>query len=376
MIKTFFALLLSSVTFAQIPSLRQGAFFTPEQGKTELQSIAGQYQNQNEWKSRAEIIKKGIITGAGLTSIKAGKKIIATTHSKKTLDGYTVENVFFESLPGIFITGNLYKPFNLQKKNPAVLAPHGHGNDPRFGEATQLRCATMARMGAIVFAWDMIGYGDMQQCDHKISQAFKLQTINSIRVLDFITQMPKVNKNKIVISGESGGGTQTFMLTAIDERINLSIPVVMVSSHFFGGCVCESGMPVHVSPDHATNNVEIATCAAPRPMLLISDGDDWTQFTPTVEFPHIRRIYSFFGKENNIENVHLANEKHDYGPSKRKAAYDFLAKHFGLNIELADETKVNILDKIQLSVYNSDFPLPENAITGNDKILEALNNIK
>lgn len=369
-------LLISAEAWAQSPSLRQGAFFTPEKGKTELSEASQLYNKKKEWKNRAEIIKNGIIQGGEISTILSSQPINVTIHSKKSLDGYTVENVFFESYPGIYITGNLYKPSILKKKNPAVLAPHGHGNDPRFGEATQKRCATMARMGAIVFAWDMIGYGDMKQCDHKISQAFKLQTINSIRALDFIYQMPEVDKNKIAISGESGGGTQTFMLTTLDDRIKLSIPVVMVSSHFFGGCVCESGMPVHVSQHHATSNVEIAACAAPKPMLLISDGDDWTKYTPEVEFPHIQRIYSFYGKEKNVENAHFANEKHDYGPSKRKAAYEFLAKHFGLNISKADEKSVSILDKNQLSVFNSEFPLPENAKTGNEEVLKALTNIK
>ncbi|MCP9754059.1 acetylxylan esterase [Lacihabitans sp. CCS-44] len=356
--------------------LRQGAFFTPEQSKVEIEHLASLYSSKSDWQKRAKAIRKGIKEGAEVTSIKPNQKIKATIHSKKSLDGYTVENVFFESLPGIYVSGNLYKPTKFSGKIPAVLAPHGHGKDPRFGEATQKRCATMARMGAVVFTYDMIGYTDMQQCDHKIAPALKLQIINSIRALDFLSQLPEVDKNKIAVSGESGGGTQTFVLAALDNRVAVSVPVVMVSNYFFGGCTCESGMPIHVRPDHATTNVEIAACFAPKPMLLVSDGDDWTKFTPDLEFPHIQRIYSFFDAKDKVKNVHLPLEKHDYGPSKRKAAYDFLAKNLGLDISMADELKSQVLAREELTVFKNEYPLPANALKGNDAIISLLKTIK
>lgn len=370
-----FFLFTFEIAFAQV-QLRQGAFFTPEQSKVEMEHLASLYNSKSDWQKRAKAIKKGIIEGAEVKTIKPNKKINATIHSKKNMDGYTIENVFFESLPGVYVSGNLYKPLNVSGKIPAVLAPHGHGKDPRFGEATQKRCATMARMGAVVFTYDMIGYADMQQCDHKIAPALKMQIINSIRSLDFLSQQPEVDKNKIAVSGESGGGTQTFILAALDNRVAVSVPVVMVSNYFFGGCTCESGMPIHVRPDHATTNVEIAACFAPKPMLLVSDGDDWTKFTPDLEFPHMQRIYAFFDAKSNVENVHLPLEKHDYGPSKRKAAYDFLAKYLGLDLKMADETKSPVLPKEDLIVFNTQNPLPTNALKGNDAIISLLKTIK
>ena len=357
-------------------NLRQGAFFTPEQSQEEIKHLASLYNSKTEWEKRAKAIRKGIREGAEVTSLKPGMKIIPNIHSKKKMDGYSVENVFFESLPGIYVTGNLYKPLKFSGKIPAVLAPHGHGKDPRFGEATQMRCATMARMGAVVFAYDMIGYGDMQQCEHKIAPALKLQIINSTRALDFLSQLPEVDKTKMAVSGESGGGTQTFVLAALDKRVAVSVPVVMVSNYFFGGCVCESGMPIHVRPDHSTTNVEIAACFAPKPMLLVSDGDDWTKFTPDLEFPHIQRIYSFFDAKNNVENMHLPLEKHDYGPSKRQAAYAFLAKKLGLDLTQADESKNKLLSREELSVFDLENPLPKNALKGNDPIINLLKTIK
>jgi uncharacterized protein len=367
-------------TFAQFnpekPNLRQSGFFTLDEAKNEHENMAMAYADAESWKKKAQQIKQGILEGAEITQFKAGKKVNAVIHSRKIMNGYSVENVFFESIKGTYVTGNLYKPLNIKGKIPGILAPHGHGDNLRLGEATQQRCATMAKMGAIVFAFDMIGHGDMQQCNHKIEKALKLQLINSIRVLDFLSQMPNVDTSRIAISGESGGGTQSFLLAAIDDRIKVSVPVVMVSGYFFGGCTCESGMPIHVRPQYKTSNVEIAACIAPKPLLLVSDGDDWTKNTPEFEYPFIKRIYGFYNAESNIENAHLPLEKHDYGFSKRKAVYIFLAKHLKLDISKADEIGNELLSKEKLSVFNDKIHLPKNALKGDIAIMDKLNKIK
>lgn len=371
-----------SMTQKKQVELCVGYYQTEEEAVEQLKRFAASYKNKAEWEKRRETIKKGIITGAELDLIPKEfrtNNFNPIIHSKRILDGYTVENIAIETIPGYYVTGNLYKPARLKDKNPAILCPHGHFNKPenygRFREGMQLRCASFARMGAFVFTYDMNGYGESNQCLHKHPRAVQIQTYNSMRIVDYLLTLDEVDAERIAVTGASGGGTQTFLLTAVDDRITVSVPVVQVSAHFFGGCVCESGMPVHKSTYHETNNVEIAALAAPRPMLIISDGDDWTKNTPDVEFPYIKNVYRLYGAEDKTENVHLSNEKHDYGISKRKGAYIFLAKHLGLDITKIinkygeiDEGFVTIMPNEELKVFNRQVERPHNAVMGDDNI--------
>ncbi|UTA69527.1 alpha/beta hydrolase [Emticicia sp. 21SJ11W-3] len=376
-------ILAGNVALAQYnpekPDLRQGRFYTEEQAAKVHQDLAQNYSDKKSWEKRAALIRQGILEGSEFNLLKVPKASNITIHSKKEFNGYSVENVSFQSLNGIYVTGNLYRPMQTGKKMAGVLCPHGHGQDPRLKEYTQQRCATLARMGAVVFAYDMIGMGDMKQCDHKIPKAVKLQLANSTAALNFLLSQPNIDKERIGMTGESGGGTQTFLLAAIDKRIKVSVPVVMVSAYFFGGCICESGMPIHKRPTHETTNVEIAALAAPRPMLLVSDGGDWTKNTPNLEYPYIKRIYSFYGAEDKLENVHLPDEKHDYGISKRLAAYEFLARHLKLDINKVkvngkiDESINAVLSPAQLQVFDASHPLPADALKGDEAVIKLLN---
>ena len=288
---------------------------------------------------RADSIRTHVRRGMELDVFPARTALNPRFRNKKIHEGYSVESVVFESLPGFFVTGNLYMPAGKHRKRSlaVILAPHGHfpeENDyGRFMKDIQYGSVAMAKMGAIVFAYDMVGWGESVQLPHKHQKVLAFQTWNSMRAIDFLLSMPEADPSRIAVTGASGGGTQTFMLAALDERVKVSVPVVMVSAHFFGGCSCESGMPVHKNGNTVYTNAEIANSIAPKPMLLISNGNDWTRNNETVEYPFSQHIYGLFGKRENVELAHFPKEGHDYGKNKRMAAYRFLAKHLDLDLK-------------------------------------------
>lgn len=349
--------ILSFNGFAAPQELCVGDHWTEIRGKAHLDSVLSQVKTKAEWESRAEMIRRQIVTGSGLAGMEKNRPVPSVKSGKvHVFEGYRVTNLAIESLPGSWITGNLYEPLGLKGPFAAVLCPHGHWSDPadygRYRPDMQKRCAVLCCMGAVVFAYDMVGYGDNQQAPvHEDPLALQIQTRNSVRVVDYLLSRPDVDRRRVAVTGASGGGTQSFLLTAIDDRITVSVPCVQVSAHFFGGCVCESGMPIHKNGSFQTNNVEIAALAAPRPMLIISDGDDWTRNTPLVEYPFLRDIYKLYGSGSLIENAHFADEKHDYGFNKRQAAYRFLARHLQLNADpvLMGEEWISILSTDELS---------------------------
>jgi len=382
LLKTLLFVILLQVILpatAQEPLLCMGAYWTEDDANLMMKTFASQWNDRASWEERANMISEGIIEGMQLERMpKVEDAFHPVIHGRREMEGYAVENIAIESFPGFWITGNLYTPLSPKEKNPAVLCPHGHAADKRFTADVQIRSAALARMGAIVFAYDMVGYGESHQVNHKIPIALVLQTYNSRRVLEYLLSRPDVDPARIGMTGGSGGGTQTFILTAIDERISVSVPAVQVSAHFFGGCVCESGMPIHNSGHHQTNNVEIAALCAPRPLLLISNGGDWTHNTPRIEYPYIQKVYALYHAEHRVENVHLPAEKHDYGPSKRKAMYNFMGHHLGLNRGALpydngyQEDFVKVLKPNQLKVFDKEHPLPPGALQGDEAVMAYL----
>lgn len=346
---------------------------TPLQGKQQLDFLSTLYTDVSSWEKRKAQLQSCMLEALNLSSLPEKPRSKPITSNKRTFDGYTVENVALEVLQGLYVSGSLYQPIHPKGKIPVILNPDGHFGDGRYRSDSQYRCAMQARMGAMAFSYDLFAWGEsllqFKPQDHRRALAQTIQFLNSQRILDWMLSFKHADPARVAITGGSGGGSQTMLVTALDSRITLSAPVVMLSSYHSGGCPCESGMGVHLCGG-GTNNAEIAAMAAPRPQLVISDGKDWTQQVPQVEFPFVKQIYGFYGKTDAVENVHLALEGHDYGINKRLALYSFLAKHFKLNLKKVqdrsgkiDESKVTIEKYPAMYVFGEKGKnLPANAI--------------
>lgn len=346
-----------------------------------LDYLLSLYEDKEAWEVRKAAMKECMIASLGLDKAPAEPNSKPIVTKKRKYKGYSVENIALEIIPGVYTTGSIYKPYPLREKAAIIITPNGHFGDGRYRESEQIRCAILAKMGAIVINFDLFAWGESQlqfsSETHRNSIAATVQVLSGIRLLDYATTLKYADASRVGVTGGSGGGSHTMFLAALDDRVTVSVPVVMVSSHFSGGCPCESGRGIHLCGE-GTNNAEIAAMAVPKPQLLISDGKDWTLTVPELEFPFMQRTYDFYGKKELVENAHFGDEGHDYGVSKRMAMYPFMAKYLKLNLEKVkntngdiDESGVIIEPKEKLLIFGvSGDKLPANALKDIDKLYE------
>ena len=331
----------------------------PEDGKKLIAYLNTLYNNKAEWEVRKDSLRREVRQRLGIDPLleqsRAQKSKMQLGKTRKH-DGYSVQNFNLPTVNNHTIKGSIYTPKG--KKNitpslsregrggsPLLICPIGHWNKGRYNEDLQRRLASLARMGAICVTYDIWGWGESEDEvgaeAHHTPEAHVMQTLHGIRILDEMLKRKDVDKNRVAVNGGSGGGSQTVLLSLLDDRYTAACPVVSMAAWFDGGCPCESGIPIMLSAG-GTCNPELAACFAPKPMMVVSDGGDWTEFTPVSEYPYLQRVYGFYGAQDKVKNVHLPNERHDFGPNKRQAVYVFFIDVFGLDRSKLNEEKVTI----------------------------------
>lgn len=320
----------------------------PEDGQKMISWLTSLYNNKTEWEARRDTLRKEVRERLGIDKLLPLCSKEKPEYSKiRKFDGYTVQNFRLKTANGHTVCGSIYAPTS-KGKHPLIICPNGHFSNGRYGKVQQLRLGTLARMGAICVDYDLWGWGEsadeVGSKAHQTPEAHVMQALNGIRILDWMIQRKDVDTKCIGVNGGSGGGTQTVLLTVLDDRFTAANPVVSVSSWFDGGCPCESGMPIQLAGG-GTCNAELAAMFAPKPMMLVSDGGDWTSTTPELEYPYLQRIYGFYGATDKVSNIHLPKERHDFGDNKRNAVYKFFIDTFKLDASKLDESKVTIEDE-------------------------------
>lgn len=367
-------------------------------------------KSKEEWAVRREDVKRRVLMACNLWPLPDQTPLNAVVHGRVERDDYTIDRVFFESVPGHFVTGSLYLPKKRGASMPGVLCPHGHWPNGRFMEAgaaevkkqfdmkaeelecaarspLQARCVQLARMGCVVFHYDMLGYADSvqlfaddngkvqhrhgfnsanavneqgkwtfltPQADLRLQTNFGLQTWNSYRALDFLLTVDGVDPRRIGITGASGGGTQSMISAGIDDRIAAVHPCVMVSTAMQGGCTCENSHLLRINQ----GNIDIAALTAPRPLGMTA-ADDWTKELETKGLPDLKRLYAMLGAPDKV-TAHIATQfPHNYNLPSRIAMYHFFNKHFHLGLsEPVKEREFVFSTKNDLTVWTKDHPAP------------------
>lgn len=370
-----------------------------------LKSLNGYFPFQapaskEEWAHRSERVRRQVLVALGLWPMPTKTPEHAVVHGRIDRGDYTVEKVILQSFPGHYVTGNLYRPKGKSGKLPGVLCPHGHWANGRFYEQDgkairwsivegaerfekggryplQARCVQLARMGCVVFHYDMVGYADSIQLAHspgyrphmsgpkswgyfspqaeaRLQNMMGLQTYNSIRALDWLCSLPDVDPKRIAVTGASGGGTQTFILCAVDPRPAVAFPAVMVSTAMQGGCTCENACYLRIGQ----GNVDIAALIAPRPLGMTA-ADDWTREIASKGLPELQALYKVLGAEKAVMAKPLVHFPHNYNYVSRAVMYMWVNKHLGLkHEEPIVEEDFQPLTREEMTVWDAHHPKP------------------
>jgi dienelactone hydrolase len=347
--------------------------------------------SRQQWEARRAELRQQILVATGLWPLPDKTPLQPVIHGRIDRDDYTIEKVFFASYPGHYVSGNLYRPKGKPGKRAAILSPHGHWRDGRFYEAKeteaqslqqqgaektltgaryplQARCAQLARMGCVVFHYDMVGYADSRQIHHatgfsdaeaelRLQSFMGLQTYNSIRALDFLASLPDVDPTRIGVTGASGGGTQSFILCAIDDRPAAAFPAVMVSTAMQGGCVCENCSYLR----QGTGNVELAALFAPKP-LGMTGANDWTREIETKGLPELKALYRLYGAQERVMARCFPQFGHNYNQVSRELMYNWFNVHLRLGqaLPVVEQPFVPVPPR-ELSVFDETHPRPKDA---------------
>jgi dienelactone hydrolase len=333
------------------------------------------FADQAAWQRRAKAVREQVLVATGLWPLPPRTPLNPQVFDLTERDGYSIAKVVLETFPGFYLTGNLYRPAgeNVEKavqggRRPGILSPHGHWDVGRFHADVQARQIHLARMGATVFAYDMVGFGDSKPFGHDFEDGdlelmgidlTGVQLWNSIRALDWLLTLPDVDADRVACTGASGGGTQTFLLTAVDDRVKVAAPVCMVSAAMQGGSHCENADNLRID----TNNVEFAALAAPRPLLLVGATGDWTKEIETNGYPEIQKIYDLYAARDRV-HCEVHDFGHNYNQTSRESVYRWFSKHlFGNDGQVdAKESPLSVEPEENLRCFSPSNPRPDDAL--------------
>ena len=416
---TGIVLLWSTVALAQLPRVFPEGTRPDDHRLDELRTLNSYFPfhpvTADQWPQRQNEIRRRILLSQGLWPMPSKSKLNAVIHGRVEREDYVVDRVYFESIPGHYVTGSLYRPKKEQNSYPAILSPHGHWRNGRFydaGEAQvgrdlesaaerfqfsgrfpiQARAVQLARMGCMVFVYDMTGNADSIQIGHRpdnrashldgaenwgffstqaelrLQNMMGLQTWNSIRSVDFLLSLSETDPTRIGVTGASGGGTQSMILGAIDERIAAAMPCVMVSTSMQGGCTCENAPYLRIDQ----GNIDIAAALAPRPLGLTA-ADDWTVELQSKGYPELVQLYSDLGNEDRLTAAFHVRFKHNYNSVNRAEMYRFFNRHFSLGFDgPIVERDFEPLSHDEATVWTTNHAAPSGDAVGDSHEVEIL----
>jgi cephalosporin-C deacetylase-like acetyl esterase len=336
-------LAVSQPLLAQAPNERQREYLTFIKAQAaQLRAADKPPATRDEWEARRLDLRDQLKQAFGAFPEKAcplEPKVLGVLQR----DGYRVEKIIFQTMPGVWMTASAYVP-DKPGKHPALLAVHGHWRGARLDPVLQKRCIGPAKLGYFVLAVDAFGAGE-RGLEKKLGEYHGemvaatllpagltlagIQVYENTRAVDYLLTRPEVDGKKIAVTGASGGGNQTMYAGAWDERFGAVVPVCSVGNYqaYLGVacCMCE----VVPGALRFTEEGGVLGLAAPRGLMVINASKDAIQFS----IPEAKKslafadgVYKVYGKPDSVRHTTF-DWTHDYSQAMREALYGWLAKH-------------------------------------------------
>lgn len=362
------------------PADRQLAgYFQAETAKLQGQCLSN-IKTLDDWKARRDLYRQQLLEMLGLDPFPEKTPLQAAVTGAVDHEQFTVENLHFQSMPGLYVTGNLYIPKNLDRPAPAILYVCGHGalrkDNVSYGNKVgyQHHGAWFARNGYVCLTIDTLQLGEIEGIHHGTyrydmwwwnSRGYTpagVEAWNCVRALDYLESRKEVDPNRIGVTGRSGGGAYSWWIAAIDERIKAAVPVAGITdlqNHVVNGTVEGHCDCMFIVNTYRWDYPMVAALVAPRP-LLISNTDKDTIFPlDGVCRIHqkVRDIYRLYGAEDKL-GLQITEGPHKDTQELRIHAFVWFNRFLKGENPVIGEPAVPFFEPEQLKVFK-DLPADE-----------------
>ncbi|MBD3672477.1 MAG: acetylxylan esterase [Planctomycetaceae bacterium] len=382
-----FLLSLFELALAQSPGDEMiDAYFRQETAKVSHNTFA-HIKTLEDWEAYKPVAREQLFEMLGLSPRPEKTPLKPVVTGTVDQGDFIVENLQFQSRPGLYVTGNLYRPKEIKEPLPAILYVCGHGgvkkNGVSYGNKThyQHHGAWFARNGYVCLTIDTLQLGEIEGIHHGTYRekmwwwnargytSAGVEAWNCIRALDYLETRPEVDKERMGVTGRSGGGVYSWWIAALDERIKAAVPVAGITNlqnYVVDGCVeghCDCMFMVNT---YRWDYAMVAALVAPRPLLISnSDKDRIFPLDGVVDlYFDVRKIYQLYGEADKL-GLQITEGPHQDTQELRIHAFHWMNKYLKGEDPLIETTAVKFFEPEQLKVFDK---LPEDQI--NTKISE------
>ncbi len=338
-------------------------------------AILSGFKTVADWEAQKSELRRQLFDMLGLDPLPPKGDLQPVITGKTEHEEFTVERLHFQSSPGLYVTGNLYLPKGASGPLPTVLYVCGHSRNVKDGVSYgnkvgyQHHGGWYARNGYACLTIDTLQLGEIEGLHHGTYKeamwwwhargytSAGVEAWNCIRALDYLETRPEVDKTRLGVTGRSGGGAYSWWIAALDERIQVAVPVAGITSlqnHVVDGCIeghCDCMFQVNT---YGWDYALVGALVAPRPLLIANTDKDGIFPLDGVVDVHakVRRIYDLYGKPRNL-GLNITEGPHEDTQELQTHEFVWFNRFLKQAESPIDQVAVKFFEPEQLKVFET-----------------------